>query len=148
VRVDNPLRRSGFVLAGANNALQKERSSGNDGIVTAEEILGLDLRGTDLVFLSNRDTGTGDGSREEALLALRQAFFRAGTRSLVVALWSPPDEEALELVTRFYENLRAGGTDRCEALRQAALKQMAAVRTRYGHAHPLYWGGYIFLGQP
>jgi len=35
--------------------------------------------------------------------------------------------------------------NRCQALRQAALKQLKTVRTRYGNANPLFWGAFVFM---
>jgi len=55
VRYENPLLRSGIALAGANNALIKEGKS--QGIVTADKILGLKLRCTDMTVLSACETG-------------------------------------------------------------------------------------------
>ena len=65
-----------------------------------------------------------------------------------MSMWSVPDKETKELMVAFYKNIIKGGMDRCQALRQAALKQMQIVKKRYGSAHPAYWGGFIFMGQP
>jgi CHAT domain-containing protein len=147
-RIENPLLRSGIALAGANSALMTGDFEKTGGIVTAEKILGLKLRGTDLVVLSACDTGLGEVQSGEGVFGLRRAFTQAGTRSLVMSMWSVPDKETRELMVAFYKNIIKGGMNRCQALRQAALKQMQIVKKRYGSAHPAYWGGFIFMGQP
>jgi len=38
--------------------------------------------------------------------------------------------------------------NRCQALRQAALKQLKIVRKRYGNANPFFWGAFVFMGEP
>jgi hypothetical protein len=48
-RVENPFLRSGLALAGVNRSLSRDGVT--DGILTAEKILGLNLRGTDMVVL-------------------------------------------------------------------------------------------------
>ena len=53
------LEGAGFALAGANRSLQVMDEKMDDGIVTAEEILGLQLWGTDMAVLSACDTGLG-----------------------------------------------------------------------------------------
>ncbi len=37
---------------------------------------------------------------------------------------------------------------RSQALRQAALQEMQIVKKRYGKAHPLFWGAFVFMGEP
>ncbi len=60
IELENPLLRSGILLAGAKNSLIKGSSGIYDGIVTAEKILGMNLHGTKMVVLSSCDTGLGE----------------------------------------------------------------------------------------
>ena len=146
--LENPMLRSGIALAGANTFLSSLEGQEEDGILTAEEILGLNLWGTDMVVLSAGGTGLGDLRNGEGVFGLRRAFTLAGAKSLVVSLWSVPDEETKELMTQFYKNLATSGMDRCQALRQAMLREMEIVEKRYGSAYPLCWGGFVFVGDP
>lgn len=50
---ENPLLLSGLALAGANRVDQALPEDGDDGILTAEEIASLDLRGVEWVVLSS-----------------------------------------------------------------------------------------------
>ena len=148
LKIENALLRSGIALAGANNALKSDDPEKSDGIVTAEKILGLRLWGTDMVVLSACETGLGEVQSSEGVYGLRRAFTQAGTKSLVMSMWSVPDKETKELMIGFYRNVLSGTMTRCQALRQAALKQMRIVKGRYGHANLFYWGGFVFLGEP
>jgi CHAT domain-containing protein len=141
----NPLVRSGLALAGANRAVGGDAG---DGLLTAEKVLGLSLAGTRLVVLSACDTGVGEIQNGEGVYGLRRAFLQAGAQSLVTSLWPVPDVETRELMVRFYSLMQEGGIDRAQALRQAALDEMDVVRQKYGQAHPLLWGAFIFVGDP
>ena len=145
VRIENPFLRAGLALAGANRSLSQEGVT--EGILTAEKILGLNLRGTDLVVLSACETGVGDVKNGEGVYGLRRAFTQAGAKSLVMSLWEVPDRETKELMVSFYKNLQAGKMNRAEALRHAALKQRETVKSRYGSDNPYYWGAFVFLGE-
>lgn len=145
IKIENPLLRSGIVLAGANRAMTSEGST--TGIVTAEKILGLRLRGTDLVVLSACETGMGEVKNGEGVYGLRRAFTQAGARSIVMSLWDVPDLETKELMVSFYRNILSGKMRRDEALRQAVLRQMETVKGRYGESNPRYWGAFVFLGE-
>jgi CHAT domain-containing protein len=48
----------------------------------------------------------------------------------------------------FYQNIVSGKMNRCQSLRQAILKEMQIVKKRYGHVNPLYWGAFVFMGEP
>jgi CHAT domain-containing protein len=108
VKIENPLLRSGIAVAGANNALKFGDTERSGGIVTAEKILSLKLRGTDMVVLSACDTGLGKVKAGEGVYGLRRAFTQAGTRSLVMSMWQVPDQETKELMVEFYKNIRPG----------------------------------------
>ena len=148
INIENPLLRSGFALAGANIALESDETGRSDGIVTAEKILGLNLRGTEMVVLSACGTGLGEVETGEGVFGLRRAFSRAGAKSLVMSMWDVPDRETKELMVEFYRVIIGGKLNRCRALRKAALKEMAIVQERYGNKNPFYWGAFVFLGEP
>jgi CHAT domain-containing protein len=140
VSLENPLLRSGIALAGANRA--NSSGPGSDGILTADEVLSLRLRGTELVVLSACETGLGEVRTGEGVFGLRRAFAQAGARSMVMSMWSVPDEPTKDLMVEFYKNILSGKLDRCQALRQAALK----MKQKYGE-NPFFWGAFVFLGQ-
>jgi CHAT domain-containing protein/Tfp pilus assembly protein PilF len=148
IKIENPFMQSGFVLAGANNSLKSSDSKNFDGVVTAEKILGLNLVGTDMVVLSACNTGVGEVKRGEGVFGLRRAFTQAGAKSLVMSMWSVPDKETKELMVEFYKNILSGKMNRCQALRQAALKELKVVKERYGFPNPLFWGAFVFMGEP
>jgi CHAT domain-containing protein len=110
----NPLLSSGLVLSGAN-------ADPGKGVLTAEEVLGMDLRGVDLAVLSACETGLGKVSGGQGVQGLQLAFHTAGARSLVASLWQVNDAATSVLVEEFYANLWQKKLNRAEALRQAQL---------------------------
>jgi CHAT domain-containing protein/tetratricopeptide (TPR) repeat protein len=140
---ENPLLRSGLALAGAQawrdgKALPPEAE---DGLLTAEDVAGLDLLDTELVVLSACDTGLGEVRIGEGVFGLRRAFVVAGARTLVMSLWKVPDEQTRELMIDFYHRVLAG-QGVADALREAQL----AMREK--HPDPYYWGAFICQGDP
>ena len=149
VRIQNPLLRSGIALAGANRSTAGDGDApAGTGIVTAEKILGLNLWGSEMVVLSACETGLGDVRTGEGVYGLRRGFTQAGAKSIVMSMWSVPDAETQELMIEFYRGIQSGKLNRCQALRQATLKEMATVKQRYGDANPLFWGAFVFMGEP
>jgi CHAT domain-containing protein len=137
-RIENPLLRSGLVLAGANN----RRSGEEDGVLTALEVAGLDLWGTKLVVLSACNTGVGEVKNGEGVYGLRRALALAGAESQVMSLWSVSDRGTRDLMVSYYRALRRG-EGRGEALRQVQLHMLESKDRR----HPYYWAGFIQSGE-
>ncbi|MFH2095791.1 MAG: CHAT domain-containing tetratricopeptide repeat protein, partial [Bacteroidota bacterium] len=109
VKSDNPLMRSGIVLAGANNVWNKdEKSLDDDGVLTAYEVSNLNFENTMLVTLSACNTGLGDIRGSEGVYGLQRAFRMAGVKYLVISLWEVPDKETMEFMTIFYSGLAKG----------------------------------------
>jgi CHAT domain-containing protein/tetratricopeptide (TPR) repeat protein len=142
-KLENPLLRSGLALAGANTSAQCDTlpKEAEDGILTAQDVTGIDLTNTELVVLSACDTGLGDVLIGEGVFGLRRSFMLAGAKTLVMSLWKVPDKQTRELMVDFYSHLLKG-KPRAEALREAQLE----IKKKY--PHPLYWGAFICQGNP
>lgn len=131
----NPLLMNGLVLAGANLGPVLDRLGlpiSEDGILTAEEIIGLDLRKLELVTLSACETGLGDISNSEGVFGLQRAFRFAGARTVIGSLWKVDDAATEALMTDFYTNLWAKRMGKLEALRAAQLKMLQRYDAKSG----------------
>ncbi len=143
-RLENPLLRSGLALAGANTWLVGGSlpPEAEDGLLTAEDVSGLDLLSTELVVLSACETGLGEVQVGEGVFGLRRAFVLAGAKTLVMSLWKVPDQQTQELMLDFYQRILRQRQSRAVALRAAQL----ALKTT--NPDPLYWGAFICQGDP
>ncbi|MEW5923335.1 MAG: CHAT domain-containing tetratricopeptide repeat protein [Candidatus Zixiibacteriota bacterium] len=147
---NNPLVRSGLALAGVNRLLTgKSVNNGikEDGLLTAYEISGLNLNGTQLAVLSACETGVGEALSGEGVFGLQRAFRHAGARSILMSLWKIMDKETSQLMQGFYRRW-LGGQMKVDALRDSQLEQLAEARRYLGHGHPLAWAGFILIGDP
>jgi CHAT domain-containing protein len=115
---------------------------GATGLVSARELAGYDLRGTQLVVLSSCDSGVGAMPAGEGVYGLRRALTLAGAESQVVSLWKVEDLSTRALMQVFYGEL-VRGRGRAEALRHAELELLRQPR----FAHPYYWAGFILIGN-
>ena len=155
---DDPMLRAGLVLAGANRL----SSGSDDGILTALEVSGLDLRGTRLVTLSACETGVGSVSTGEGVWGLRRALTVAGAQTQLLSLWRIDDESTRRLMLSFYTRLQAGSS-RADALRGAqlelldgvvsaskgsrGLKAVGPARSPIDPRHPFFWAGFVLSGD-
>lgn len=141
---DNPLLRAGLAFAGINSnaPFLGEIDTGNDGVLTALEVLSLDLTGTELAVLSACETGLGEIHEGEGVYGLRRAFQEAGVDQVVTSLWEVSDAGTQALMTEMYERLLAGMAPR-EALRDAQLELMASPRWGY----PYVWSAFMIVGN-
>ncbi|WP_240360439.1 CHAT domain-containing tetratricopeptide repeat protein [Pyxidicoccus caerfyrddinensis] len=137
-RPPDPLLRSGLLLAG--EVASASSTPPDHALVTALELAGLDLWGTQLVVLSACDTGRGDVKLGQGVYGLRRSFIVAGAETVVMSLWQVKDDTTTQLMEAYYRNLLAG-QGRASALREA-MRSLRASRP-----HPHYWAPFIVLGR-
>jgi len=127
-----------FHEIGTPGAIALSPSQEDDGLLTAGEILNLQLN-AELVVLSACDTGrgrlTGDG-----VIGLSRSLILAGVPSVIVSLWAVPDTPTADLMAEFYQYLERG-FDKASALRQAMLTIM-----KQHPNNPKNWAAFTLIG--
>ncbi|MCH8078051.1 MAG: CHAT domain-containing protein, partial [SAR324 cluster bacterium] len=119
----------------------KKQADGTDGILTAMEVLSMDLAGTRLVVLSACETGLGDIKQGEGVYGLRRAFQEAGAAAVLSTLWQVDDDGTQAFMTRFY-TLFLEGKGAQESARAVQREFIASSRW----AHPFYWAPFVMVG--
>jgi CHAT domain-containing protein/Flp pilus assembly protein TadD len=147
---ENPLLRSGLMLAGASITLYNKRhavfsadkieTDFEDGILTAYEAMNLNLDNTDLVILSACETGQGEIINGEGVYGLQRAFVIAGARTIIISLWKVNDETTQKLMSAFYEEFTKTGN------KEIAFKNAQSSLKRE-FADPYYWGAFVMVGE-
>jgi CHAT domain-containing protein len=90
-----------------------------------------------LLVLSACKTAVGD---KRAALGLAGVAVRAGARSTVATLWSVDDESTANLMSKFYQELKAG-VNKAEALQHAQLAVFAQQK------NPYFWAPFVLVGN-
>ncbi|MFI5206263.1 MAG: CHAT domain-containing protein, partial [Candidatus Paceibacterales bacterium] len=142
VAKQNPLLRSGVLLANCENVFDETYRAGNadNGILTAYEALSLHLDNTDMVVLSACETGLGSVKQGEGVFGLQRSFLIAGAKSIIMSLWSVSDEATMELMTLFYTNYVKSGNKQ-----QAFASAQKQLKTKY--KEPFYWAAFVMLSK-
>ena len=134
------------MLAGANHRSAAGEGE-DDGILTAEEIGSLDLSGVEWAVLSACDTGVGEIRAGEGVFGLRRAFQVAGTRTLIMSLWSVDDESTRSWMKALYEGRLKSHLDTAEAVHQATLTVLKQRRDAGLSTNPFYWAAFVAAGD-
>jgi CHAT domain-containing protein len=140
---ENPLLRSGLLMSGASATITGKNSvdlsSNDNGIVTAYEVMNMNLDGTALIVLSACETGLGEVKAGEGVYGLQRAFLVAGANALIMSLWKVDDAATQQLMTNFYTNWVKTGNKQ-KAFKQAQIQLMAKFK------EPYYWGAFTMIG--
>jgi tetratricopeptide (TPR) repeat protein/CHAT domain-containing protein len=144
--MENPLVRSGLALAGANRRATTQPGTHEDGILTAEEVAGLELDGVEWAVLSACDTGIGEMKAGEGVFGLRRAFQIAGASTVIMSLWAVEDDSARQWMRALYDARVRQKLDTIHAVRRASLDVLRDRRHRGMTTHPFYWAGFVAAG--
>jgi CHAT domain-containing protein len=142
-RRNDPMLRSGIVLAGANHP---DADPTDDGYLTAAEAITLKLDGTELVVLSACNTGQGDVHTGEGVYGLQRSLTVAGARSTLLSLWKVDDAATAEFMTRFYKRLK-GGEARSDALAATQQEFRDGLAGNGEWKDPYYWAAWQLVGD-
>ena len=141
---DKPMTRSGLLFSGCNHAIHHEPipDGVEDGILTAQEISTLDLRGLDLVVLSACQTALGDIASGEGVFGLQRGFKKAGAKTILMSIDKVDDEATRILMVEFYNNLMSGKS-KYQSLKDAQKYLREYDNRKYDN--PKYWASFIML---
>ncbi|MEB3342241.1 MAG: CHAT domain-containing protein [Okeania sp.] len=170
-KVENPMMRSAIALTGANTWLSGGQLPEKfPTMVFAQDIAGIDLWQTELTILIACQSGLGDVQTGEGVFGLRRAFAVAGSKTLIMSLWSVPTLATMLLMEQFLDYLKAG-IGPAEALKKAQkyiinvtvgelqkskLGQDILAELMLGNnlkidsqplAHPYFWGAWVCQGE-
>lgn len=148
--------RSGIIFAGANKAWKNSEIEDNsdDGILTADEIMGMDLSATDLLVLSTCQSALGDPESDE-IYGIQRSFKIAGVNTIIMSLWEVDDEATSKMMQSFYKHFLSGKTKR-EAFKAAQLEvknfyedraktQSKSIPKYKRYDSSYYWASFIML---
>ncbi len=175
-KADDPLQRYGLLFAGAKTWWQGKRlpEKFGNGVLTGNDILGMNLSQYKMLVLSACETGLGEMRSGEGIKGLRHSFELAGVASLICTLWEVDDLTSSVLMYKFYDELaRDEMHDIPQALNKAKqfMRQMTAEElylflqergfsddaivefedigyfsAEHPFALPYFWAGFIYQG--
>lgn len=139
----NPMLNSYLAFAGAHNTINKEKlaQAKDDGLLTAYEVLNLNLQNTELVVLSACETGLGKIKNGEGVYGLQRAFMVAGARNIIMSLWQVDDKATQELMTTFYDFWLDKGKSIKDSFREAQIEIKKKYKSFY------FWGSFVLIGR-
>ena len=127
--IDSPTQAMSLAAIVLEEAYGRGGGSRDDGMLTALELENMNLRGTEMLVLSQCRMASGLPSVGEGVYGMRRAAAIAGVHTFVAPLWNVDDRVQRRLMRHFYQELAAGRT-RADALRSAKLLLRQTPQTR------------------
>ncbi len=122
-------------------AFSATNKEGNNYPLYVRDLYNLELS-ADMVVLSACETGIGELREGEGIISLGRGFTYAGAKSIISTLWSVNDRSSMEIMVKFYSNIKKG-LQKDHALRRAKLDYLKETVK----PHPAYWAGFTATGN-
>jgi len=129
-------------LSGVVLSLFDEKGADSNGFLRLNDIFNLNLP-AELVVLSACETGLGKDVKGEGLVGLTRGFMYAGSKRVVVSLWSVKDVATAELMKKFYQQMLDKKLNPVAALRAAQLEMWKTQQWK----SPYYWAAFVVQGE-
>ena len=141
---DRLLEQTGLYMSGANT-YKNNKTSFNDGLLTAREIAELNLRGVDFVALSACQSGLGI-LQGDGVFGIQRALKKAGVNSILMSLWKINDEATSIFMTEFYKNISEGKSKQIALLTaQSFVRNYTDNNGVKIFNNPIYWAAFVLL---
>jgi CHAT domain-containing protein len=132
---------SGLLLANARSTwegarIEKDRE---DGILTAAEVMNMNLSKTQLLVLGGCKTGIGPANGNEGYMSLYRAFKIAGVNKAIVSLWDIPDTQTKAMLHKFYRLWLKKKKSLQESFYEAQKDAWAK------NVQPYLWAGFVLV---
>jgi CHAT domain-containing protein len=117
-----------------------------DGHLTLEEIIKLNLPNAEFAFLSACQTTTGDENLSEEAVHIAGGMLLAGYRGVVATMWSIQDDLAPEVTNEFYGHIMKDG-EQPDSRKAAEALHMSVQKIRKKEGLKLMdWIPFVHLG--
>jgi CHAT domain-containing protein len=118
------------------------------GLLSAEEVAGLDLGGCELAVVAACKSAVGVRMPGQGAASLQSAFHVAGARNVITALWDVHDTSSERFMKHFYAHLwpDAGAPVKHRAILDAFRAARDELRQETGIG-VLDWAGFVLSGR-
>jgi len=114
-----------------------------DEFLTTNEIYQMDIQ-AQMVVLSACETGLGKFATGEGVMSLARGFTFAGVPSILMSLWSIPDQSTSTIMSKYYYYLDSGML-KSKALQMAKLDFIKEASLLQQHPH--FWSPIVVIGD-
>lgn len=111
--------------------------------ITAADLYNIQLD-NQLSVLTACNTGVGNIRDGEGVISLSRAFTYAGSKSLMMSLWSIPDAQTAHIIETFFNGVKSGRR-KDESLKNAKIRYLSEAPK--SASHPMFWAGFIISGN-
>jgi tetratricopeptide (TPR) repeat protein len=113
---------------------------GTDGFLKMSDILSLNMN-ADVVALTACQSGLGKELSGEGVMSMGRAFQYAGSKSVMMSLWSVAESSSVKLTESFFQH-RKSSKSKLDSLKAAR----EDIRNA-GYKHPFFWAAFILVGE-